>query len=154
MSAADFYKTPLPSVTGYEFKAPTGYEFKDPTGIDYSFRPDLGNVLGLNDLPGLGSPSAPSPTQPGAAPGWGTQLKDFLGGVGKFGAGLGAGIAAARGDMPMAGQLISTYFQDKTGDKDESEESSVAKALRTLNDAGIISFQLKTDEKDTDKLMI
>jgi hypothetical protein len=92
--------------------------------------------------------------QPGAQPGWGKQLGDFLGGVGKLGAGLGAGIAAARGDMPMAGQLLSTYFQDKTGDKDESEESSLAKALRDLKEAGLISFQLNTGDKNTDKLMI
>ncbi len=138
MSAADFYLNP-PTVKGYEFKAPTGINYE-------GFRPDLGNVLDIN-LQNLGGPSAPSPTQPGAQPGWGKKVRDFLGQV-------SAGIAAARGDMPMAGQLISTYFQDKTGDKDESEESSVAKALRTLNDAGIISFQLKTDEKDTDKLMI
>jgi hypothetical protein len=145
MSATDFYLNP-PTVKGYDFKAPTGINYE-------GFRPDLGNVLDIN-LQNLGGPSAPSPTQPGAQPGWGEQLKDFLGGVGKFGAGLGAGIAAARGDMPMAGQLISTYFQEKTGDKDESEESSLAKALRTLNDFGMISFKLKTDNKDTDKLMV
>jgi DNA-binding PadR family transcriptional regulator len=56
--------------------------------------------------------------------------------------------------MPMAGQLLSTYFQDKTGDKDESEESSLAKALRDLKEAGLISFQLNTGDKNTDKLMI
>lgn len=145
MSATDFYLNP-PNVKGYSFPA--------PTDVNYDvFRPDLGNVLDINPQT-LGGPSAPSPTQPGAQPGWGKQLKDFLGGVGKFGAGLGAGIAAARGDMPMAGQLISTYFQEKTGDKDESEESSLAKALRTLNDFGMISFKLKTDDKDTDKLMV
>lgn len=145
MSAVDFYLNP-PTVKGYEFKA--------PAGIDYeNFRPDLGNVLGL-DFKGLGESSAPSPTMPGAESGWGKQLGDFLSGVGKFGAGLGAGIAAARGDMPMAGQLLSTYFQDKTGDKDESEESSLAKALRDLKEAGLISFRLNTDDKDADKLMI
>lgn len=145
MAATDFFTNP-PKVGGYEFP--------DSTSFNYDvFRPDLGNVLDLNSL-GLGGPSAPSPVQPGAEPGWGKQLKDFLGGVGKLGAGLGAGIAAARGDMPMAGQLLSTYFQDKTGDEDESEESSVAKALRTLNDFGMISFKLNTDDRDTDKLMI
>jgi hypothetical protein len=145
MSAADFYLNP-PTVKGYEFKAPTGINYE-------GFRPDLGNVLDIN-LQNLGEPSAPSPMQPGAQPGWGKQLGDFLGGVGKLGAGLGAGIAAARGDMPMAGQLLSTYFQDKTGDKDESEESSLAKALRDLKEAGLISFKLNTGDKDTDKLMI
>jgi hypothetical protein len=145
MAFTDIFTNP-PNLQGYEFKA--------PSGINYDvFRPDLGNVLGL-DFKGLGESSAPSPTQPGAEPGWGKQLGDFLGGVGKLGAGLGAGIAAARGDMPMAGQLLSTYFQDKTGDKDESEESSLAKALRDLKEAGLISFRLNTDDKDADKLMI
>lgn len=145
MSVTDFYLNP-PNVKGYSFPAPTDFNYD-------VFRPDLGNVLDIN-LRNLGEASAPSPTQPGAEPGWGKQLGDFLGGVGKLGAGLGAGIAAARGDMPMAGQLLSTYFQDKTGDKDESEESSLAKALRDLKEAGLISFRLNTDDKDTDKLMI
>ena len=125
-----------------------------PTGMDYSqpMRPDFGGVIG--DLPGLSPASAPSPAQPGAEPGWGKQWADFLGGIGKLGAGLGAGVAAARGDMPMAGQLLSTYFQDKTGDKDESGESSLEKALRALKESGLISFNLDTGEDDSNKLMI
>lgn len=144
MSAADFYKTPFPTIAGYEFKA--------PTGVNYDFRPDLGGVIG--DLPGLSPASAPSPAQPGAEQGWGKQWADFLGGVGKLGAGIGAGIAAARGDSPMAGQLLSTYFQDKTGDRDESSESSLEKALRALKESGLISFKLDTGDDDSNKLMI
>jgi hypothetical protein len=55
--------------------------------------------------------------------------------------------------MPMAGQLLSNYFQDKTGDTDESGESSLEKALRALKESGLISFKLNTDD-DSDKLMI
>jgi hypothetical protein len=144
MSVADYFNTPLPTFTGYDFKA--------PEGINYDFRPDFGGVIG--DLPGLSPAGAPSPVQPGAEPGWGKQWADLFGGIGKLGAGLGAGIAAARGDMPMAGQLLSTYFQDKTGDRDESQESSLAKALRDLKESGIISFNLDTGDDDSDKLMI
>lgn len=125
-----------------------------PTGIDYNqtMRPDFGGVIG--DLPGLSPASAPSPVQPGSEPGWASQWNQFFKGLGQGAAGIGAGIAAARGDMPMAGQLLSTYFQDKTGDKDESEESSLEKALRALKESGLISFNLDTGEDDSDKLMI
>lgn len=152
MSAADYFKTPFPTLTSYEFKAPAGYEFQEPTGINYGFRPDFDGVIG--ELPGLSPASAPSPAKPGAEGGWGKQWAELFGGIGKLGAGLGAGIAAARGDMPMAGQLLSSYFQDKTGDKDESDESSLAKALKNLREAGLISFKLNTEGKDSDKLMI
>jgi hypothetical protein len=144
MAATDIFTNP-PKVGGYEFPSSTSFNYD-------VFRPDLGNVLDLNSL-GLGGASAPSPVQPGAEPGWGKQLEDFLGGVGKFGAGLGAGIAAARGDMPMAGQLLSNYFQDKTGDTDESGESSLEKALRALKESGLISFKLNTDD-ESDNLRI
>ena len=52
----------------------------------------------------------------------------------------------------MAGQLLSGYFQEKTGDKDESGESSLVKALRALKESGIISFKLDTG--DQNKLMM
>ena len=125
-----------------------------PAGFDYGqpMRPDFGGVIG--DLPGLSPAGAPSPVQPGAEPGWAAQWNQFLTGLGKGAAGIGAGIAAARGDMPMAGQLLSTYFQDKTGDRDESKESSLAKALRELKESGLISFNLNTGDDDSDKLMI
>lgn len=143
MPANDFFKNPSPL---------TNYNFSAPAGMDYSFRPDFGGVIG--DLPNLGPASAPSPTQPGSESqaGWGKQWAELLDGIGKLGAGLGAGIAAARGDMPMAGQLLSGYFQEKTGDKDESSESSLEKALRALKESGMISFKLDTG--DQNKLMM
>lgn len=144
MSVADYFKTPLPTLTGYDFKL--------PEGINYDFRPNFDGVI--DEPPGLSPASAPSPAQPGAEPTWGKQWAELLGGVGKLGAGLGAGIAAARGDMPMAGQLLSTYFQDKTGDREESGESSLEKALRALEERGLISFKLDTGDGDSNKLMI
>lgn len=142
MSAADYYINP-PTIANYDFQA--------PAGMNYDFRPDLGGVI--DQPPGLSPASAPSPVQPGSQPGWGKQWADLFGGIGKLGAGLGAGVAAARGDMPMAGQLLSTYFQDKTGDTDESGESSLTKALRALKESGIISFDLDTGDDDSDKLI-
>lgn len=144
MSAADYFKTPLPTFPGYDFSL--------PENINYDFRPDFGGVI--DELPGLSPASAPSPAQPGAEPTWGKQWAELFRGIGKLGAGVGAGIAAARGDMPMAGQLISTYYQDKTGDTDESGESSLEKALRALKESGLISFNLDTGDDDSDKLMI
>jgi hypothetical protein len=89
------------------FENPTllkGYTFPGSSGIDYSQTPeaDLGGYL--PSLNNLGSPNAPSPAQPGKTAGWGEQAGAFLEGLGKFGRGLGAGIAAARG-MPMAGMM-------------------------------------------------
>lgn len=144
MTATNFFKNPL---------ALPGYNFTPPTGIDYSISP--GNFsIAEGDIRNLGSPSSPSPTQPGSESqaGWGKQWAELLGGIGKLGAGLGAGIAAARGDMPMAGQLLSGYFQEKTGDRDESSESSLEKALRALKESGMISFKLDTG--DQSKLMM
>jgi hypothetical protein len=123
------------------FENPTllkGYTFPGSSGIDYSQTPeaDLGGYL--PSLNNLGSPNAPSPAQPGKTAGWDEQAGAFLEGLGKFGRGLGAGIAAARG-MPMAGMMLGDYYEGKTGDKDQSEESSIAKALKALQSAGIIS---------------
>lgn len=144
MAATDFFKNPLTL---------PGYNFTPPTGIDYSISPDNFSIA-EGDPRNLGSPSSPSPTQPGSESqaGWGKQWAELLGGIGKLGAGLGAGIAAARGDMPMAGQLLSGYFQEKTGDRDESSESSLEKALRALKESGMISFKLDTG--DQSKLMM
>lgn len=144
MSVTDYFKNPL---------ALEGYDFKPPSGIDYSFVPGNFGVF-EGDPRNLGPASAPSPTQPGSESqaGWGKQWAELLGGIGKLGAGLGAGIAAARGDMPMAGQLLSGYFQEKTGDRDESGESSLEKALRALKESGMISFKLDTG--DQNKLMM
>jgi hypothetical protein len=137
MAATDFFKNPI---------ALPGYNFTPPTGIDYSFPADNFGIA-EGDPRNLGSPSSPSPTQPGSESqaGWGKQLAELLGGI-------GAGIAAARGDMPMAGQLLSGYFQEKTGDRDESSESSLEKALRALKESGMISFKLDTG--DQNKLMM
>jgi hypothetical protein len=144
MAANDFFKNSL---------ALSGYDSTPPTGIDYSFSPSNFGIA-EGDPRNLGPASAPSPTQPGSESqaGWGKQWAELLGGIGKLGAGLGAGIAAARGDMPMAGQLLSGYFQEKTGDKDESGESSLEKALRALKESGMISFKLDTG--DQNKLMM
>lgn len=145
MAATDFFNVP-PSLKNFDWS-----NFPVLPSLQGA-RPDLGGVV--DELPGLSPAGAPSPAQPGAERGWGKQWAELFGGIGKLGAGVGAGIAAARGDMLMAGQLLPSYYQDKTGDKDESEESSLAKALRVLTDSGIISFKLNTDGKDSDKLMI
>jgi hypothetical protein len=139
MATNDFFKAP-PSLNGFDWTNPPVLPSLQ------GFKADFGNVI--DEVPGLSPASAPSPAKPGAESGWGKQWADLLSGVGKLGAGLGAGIAAARGDMPMAGQLLSSYFQDKTGDKDESEESSLTKALRALKDSGIISFKLDTGDQE------
>lgn len=109
-----------------------------------------GNRALFESLPALGGISGPaqaSPVMAGSEPpsktsGWGEQVGSLLQGIGKLGAGLGAGIAAARG-MPMAGQMLSSYYEEKTGDK-EPGESSLEKALKALREAGLIS-PLKLD---------
>jgi len=150
---ADYF-TGANSLAGYQL--PSSYSFpKYLTGDLSTFKPDFGDVFSQPEGM-LGSSAAPSPTQPGASPGWGKQLGDLLTGVGRLAGGVGAGIAAAKGD-PMAGQLLSAYFQDKTGDTDESGESSLVKALKALQESGIISpaklepFKLNTG--DSDKLL-
>jgi hypothetical protein len=150
---ADYF-TGANSLAGYQL--PASYNFpKYLTGDLSTFKPDFGNVFSQPEGI-LGSPAAPSPTQPGTSPGWGKQWGDLLTGVGRLAGGVGAGIAAAKGD-PMAGQLLSAYFQDKTGDTDESGESSLVKALKALQESGIISpaklepFKLETG--DNDKLL-
>jgi hypothetical protein len=126
-----------------------------PTFTADSFTTPVTEPLYLSGARALGEPQQPSPIQPGAEtqaaqPGWGENWAKFLGGIGKLGAGLGAGVAAARGDMPMAGQLLSSYFEDKTGD---TSGDSLAKALKTLQDAGLISaFTLDTGD-DTTKVV-
>ncbi len=105
-----------------------------------------GNRALFEPLPGLSGISGPrgaSPVMAGSEPstkaaGWGEQVGSLLQGIGKLGAGLGAGIAAARG-LPMAGQMLSGYYEEKTGDRDQSEESSLEKALKALREAGLIS---------------
>jgi len=150
---ADYFTGATP-LTNYQL--PPSYSFpKFAAGDLSSFKGDFGNVFSQPEGM-LGSPAAPSPTQPGASPGWGKQWGDLLTGVGRLAGGVGAGIAAAKGD-PMAGQLLSAYFQDKTGDTDESGESSLVKALKALQESGIISpaklepFKLNTG--DSDKLL-
>jgi len=113
-----------------------------------------GNRASYEPLPSLGGiagPSKASPVMAGSEPpskstGWGEQAKSFLQGLEKFGVGLGVGIAAARG-MPMAGQMLSNYYEDKTGDREETGESSLEKAFRALREAGLISaLKLDTGE--------
>jgi hypothetical protein len=163
---ADYFTGATP-LTNY--KLPPSYSTPAfSPGDSTAFRADLGGLV-YQPEGMLGSPAAPSPTQPGASPGWGKQWGDLLTGVGRFAGGVGAGIAAAKGDPmadqllsayrgdPMAGQLLSAYFQDKTGDTDESGESSLVKALKALQESGIISpaklepFKLETG--DSDKLL-
>jgi hypothetical protein len=150
---ADYFTGATP-LTNY--KLPPSYSTPAfSPGDSTAFRADLGGLV-YQPEGMLGSPAAPSPTQPGASPGWGKQWGDLLTGVGRLAGGVGAGIAAAKGD-PMAGQLLSAYFQDKTGDTDESGESSLVKALKALQESGIISpaklepFKLETG--DSDKLL-
>jgi hypothetical protein len=150
---ADYFTGATP-LTNY--KLPPSYSTPAfSPGDSTAFRADLGGLV-YQPEGMLGSPAAPSPTQPGASPGWGKQWGDLLTGVGRLAGGVGAGIAAAKGD-PMAGQLLSAYFQDKTGDTDESGESSLVKALKALQESGIISpaklepFKLNTG--DSDKLL-
>lgn len=134
------FNTPI-SVAGSDFRV-------DPTLI--SGRSETPGIYGKFGV--LDGPQKSSPVQPGAEPqgGWGDQLSKFLTSVGRLGAGLGAGIAAARGNMPMAGQLLSSYFQDKTND---TEGDSLAKALKTLQDAGLISKFTLDVGSDTTKIM-
>ena len=113
-----------------------------------------GNRTLFESLPALGGISGraqASPVMAGSEPpaktsGWGEQVGSLLQGIGKLGAGLGAGIAAARG-MPMAGQMLSSYYEEKTGDK-EPGESSLEKALKALREAGLIS-PIKLDVGDS-----
>jgi hypothetical protein len=147
---ADYFTGATP-LTNY--KLPPSYSTPAfSQGDSTAFRADLGGLV-YQPEGMLGSPEAPSPMQPGASPGWGKQWGDLLTGVGRFAGGVGAGIAAAKGD-PMAGQLLSAYFQDKTGDTDESGESSLVKALKALQESGIISpakldsFKLNTGDSD------
>jgi len=141
------------SLRGYEFPAFSGAPLS-PELTAASFTTPI-EIPFLSGTRALGEPQQPSPTQPGgeaaaAQPGWGEQWAKFLGGVGKLGAGLGAGIAAARGNMPMAGQLLSGYYEDKTEDRGGD---SLAKALATLKEAGLISkFTLDTGS-DTTKVV-
>lgn len=150
---ADYFKTPV-SLQGYNFQPVAGAP-TSPNLTASSFTTPVTEPLYLSGARALGEPQQPSPTQPGAetqAPqaGWGDQWAKLFGGIGKLGAGLGAGIAAARGDMPMAGQLLSSYFEDKTGD---TTGDSLAKALKTLQEAGLISaFTLDTGD-DTTKVV-
>lgn len=90
----------------------------------------------LPSLNNLGSSENPSPTQPGKQPGWGEQVGALLKGIGALGRGVGAGIAAAKG-MPMAGMMLADYFDEKTGG--QPTEDSLAKALKALREAGVIS---------------
>lgn len=154
---ADYF-TGTPSLSSY--KLPPAYSTPAfAPNESTTFRGDLGGLI-YQPEGMLGAPSAPSPTQPGAAPGaapsWGKQWGDLLAGVGRFAGGIGAGIAAAKGD-PMAGQLLSAYFQDKTGDTDESGESSLVKALKALQESGMISpvkmDSFKLDTGDSSKLL-
>ncbi len=150
---ADYFTGATP-LTNY--KLPPSYSTPAfSPGDSTAFRADLGGLV-YQPEGMLGSPAAPSPTQPGASPGWGKQWGDLLTGVGRLAGGVGAGIAAAKGD-PMAGQLLSAYFQDKTGDTDESGESSLVKALKALQESGIISpaklEPFKLDTGDNDKLL-
>jgi hypothetical protein len=147
---ADYFTGATP-LTNY--KLPPSYSTPAfSQGDSTAFRADLGGLV-YQPEGVLGSPEAPSPMQPGASPGWGKQWGDLLTGVGRLAGGVGAGIAAAKGD-PMAGQLLSAYFQDKTGDTDESGESSLIKALKALQESGIISpakldsFKLNTGDSD------
>ncbi len=154
-NVAESYRNPI-SIPGYNFANSTSFSTFKPEDLDRAFKFSSENQL-LDDLylggaRALGEPQQASPTQPGgevaaSQPGWGEQWNKLLSGIGKFGAGLGAGVAAARGDMPMAGQLLSSYFEDKTGD---TSGDSLAKALKTLNDAGLIStFTLDTGDNTT-----
>jgi hypothetical protein len=148
-----YFQSPS-SLRGYEFPAFSGAPLS-PELSAKSFEAPVTEPLYLSGARALGEPQQASPTQPGGEaaapqPGWGENLAKFLGGVGKLGAGLGAGIAAARGNMPMAGQLLSGYYEDKTEDRDGD---SLAKALATLKEAGLISkFTLDTGS-DTTKVV-
>ncbi len=150
---SEYFNSPG-SLAGYKFDAVPGAP-SSPTFSPSSFTSPVTEPLYLSGARALGEPQQPSPTQPGAGPaqtqpGWGEQWAKLFGGIGKLGAGLGAGIAAARGDMPMAGQLLSNYFEDKTGD---TSGDSLAKALKTLQDAGLISaFTLDVGD-DTTKVV-
>jgi hypothetical protein len=108
------------------------------SAIDFSQTPTITPEPTPPSAFDLGSAGAASPTQPGRTPGWGEQAKSLLEGIGKLGYGLGAGIAAARG-MPMAGMMLSNYYEDKTGDREQASGSSLEKALKALREAGIIS---------------
>jgi hypothetical protein len=138
------------------YQLPSSYSFPKFDTVDLStFKGDFGDVFSRPEGM-LGSSAAPSPTQPGATPGWGKQWGDLLTGVGRLAGGVGAGIAAAKGD-PMAGQLLSAYFQEKTGDTDESGDSSLVKALKALQESGMISpvkmDSFKLDTGDSSKLL-
>jgi hypothetical protein len=142
------------------YQLPSSYSFPKFDTVDLStFKGDFGDVFSRPEGI-LGSSAAPSPTQPGATPGatpgWGKQWGDLLTGVGRLAGGVGAGIAAAKGD-PRAGQLLSAYFQEKTGDTDESGESSLIKALKALQESGMISpvkmDSFKLDTGDSSKLL-
>ena len=157
-NVTESYRNPI-SFSGYNFADSTRFSGFKPENLDKAFE-FSGNVqlpddLYLGGARALGEPQQASPTQPGGEaaapqPGWGEQWGKLLSGIGRFGAGLGAGIAAARGDMPMAGQMLSSYFEDKTGD---TSGDSLAKALKTLKDAGLIStFTLDTGD-DTTKVV-
>jgi hypothetical protein len=162
------------------YQLPSSYSFPKFDTVDLStFKGDFGDVFSRPEGI-LGSSAAPSPTQPGATPGatpgWGKQWGDLLTGVGHLAGGVGAAIAAAKGDpmaghlaggvgagiaaakgAPMAGQLLSAYFQEKTGDTDESGESSLVKALKALQESGMISpvkmDSFKLDTGDSSKLL-
>jgi hypothetical protein len=154
---ADYFTGPNPLAA---YQLPSSYSFPKFDTVDLStFKGDFGDVFSRPEGM-LGSSAAPSPTQPGATPGatpgWGKQWGDLLTGVGRLAGGVGAGIAAAKGD-PMAGQLLSAYFQEKTGDTDESGESSLIKALKALQESGMISpvkmDSFKLDTGDSSKLL-
>lgn len=149
----DYFQSPT-SLRGYEFPAFSGAPLS-PELTAKSFTTPVTEPLYLGGARALGESQQPSPTQPGAEPtqaqpGWGEQMAKFLGGIGKLGAGLGAGIAAARGNMPMAGQLLSGYFEDKTGD---TSGDSLAKALKTLKESGLISNFTLDVGSDTTKVV-